>query len=48
MTGKVKTTLMTQGSNTLLSFSGETATGVKLEGEVTCRKVIVMGTFLIS
>jgi hypothetical protein len=38
-TGKAKTTLMTQGSNVLLSFSGETATGVKLEGEVTCRKV---------
>jgi hypothetical protein len=38
-TGKAKTTLMTQGNNVLLSFSGETATGVKLEGEVTCRKV---------
>ena len=39
ITGKAKTTLMTQGNNVLLSFSGETATGVKLEGEVTCRKV---------
>jgi hypothetical protein len=38
-TGKAKTTLMTQGNNVLLTFSGETATGVKLEGEVTCRKV---------
>jgi hypothetical protein len=39
VTGKAKTTLMTQGNSTLLSFSGETATGVKLEGEVTCRKM---------
>jgi hypothetical protein len=39
ISGKVKTQLMTQGSNTLLSFSGETATGVKIEGEVTCRKM---------
>jgi hypothetical protein len=38
-TGKAQTALMTQGSNVLLTFSGETATGVKLEGEVTCRKV---------
>ena len=38
-TGTAKTTLMTQGGNVLLNFSGETATGVKLEGEVTCRKV---------
>ena len=38
-TGKATTTLMTQGSNVLLSFSGETASGVKLQGEVTCRKV---------
>ena len=39
LTGKATTTLMTQGNNVLLNFSGETATGVKLEGEVTCRKV---------
>lgn len=39
MTGKATTTLMTQGANTLLSFSGETAKGIKLSGEVTCRKV---------
>lgn len=38
-TGKATTTLMTQGNNVLLSFSGETASGVKLQGEVTCRKV---------
>ena len=38
-TGMAKTTLMTQGNSVLLSFSGETSTGVKLEGEVTCRKV---------
>jgi hypothetical protein len=37
--GKAKTQLMTQGSSALLSFSGETAAGVKLEGEVTCRKM---------
>lgn len=39
MTGKATTTLMTQGNNTLLSFSGETAMGVKISGEVTCRRV---------
>jgi hypothetical protein len=39
MTGKATTTLMTQGNNTMLSFSGQTAMGVKLSGEVTCRKV---------
>lgn len=39
VTGTAKTQLMTQGSTTLLSFSGETATGVKLSGEVTCRKM---------
>jgi hypothetical protein len=39
MTGKATTTLMTQGNNTLLTFTGETARGVKLSGEITCRKV---------
>jgi hypothetical protein len=39
ITGKATTTLMTQGNNTLLSFSGETMQGVKLDGEITCRKV---------
>ena len=38
-TGKAKTQLMTQGSNTLLSFTGETSTGVKLQGEITCRRM---------
>lgn len=38
-TGKATTTLMTQGSNILLSFSGETMQGIKVEGEITCRKV---------
>jgi hypothetical protein len=38
-TGKAKTQLMTQGNNTLLSFAGETSTGVKLEGEITCRRM---------
>ena len=39
MTGKATTTLMQQGANAMLSFSGETQTGVKITGEVTCRKV---------
>lgn len=39
MTGKATTTLMQQGSSALLSFSGETQSGVKITGEVTCRKV---------
>jgi hypothetical protein len=39
ITGKATTTLMTQGNNTLLSFTGETAMGVKISGEVTCRRV---------
>lgn len=39
MTGKATTTLMSQGNNILLTFSGETTKGVKVTGEVTCRKV---------
>ena len=39
ITGKVKTTLMTQGASTLLSFTGATATGVKIQGEITCRRM---------
>lgn len=39
VTGKATTTLMQKGDSVLLSFSGETASGVKLEGSVTCRKV---------
>jgi hypothetical protein len=39
MSGKATTTLMQQGDRALLSFSGETASGIRLEGSVTCRKV---------
>ena len=39
ITGKVKTQLMTQGASTLLSFTGTTSTGVKLNGEITCRRM---------
>jgi hypothetical protein len=38
-TGKASTTLMQQGGSAMLSFSGETQSGVKITGEVTCRKV---------
>src|SRR5689334_20666633 len=38
-TGKASTTLMQKGGAALLNFSGITATGVKLEGEVNCRRV---------
>ena len=37
--GKATTTLMQKSGSAMLSFSGETATGVKVEGEVNCRKV---------
>jgi len=39
MSGKDTTTLMQKGDRALLSFSGETASGVKLDGSVTCRKL---------
>jgi hypothetical protein len=39
MTGKATTTLMQQAGSALLSFNGETQSGVKLSGEVTCRRV---------
>ena len=39
MTGKATTTLMQQAGSAMLTFSGETQSGVKLSGEVTCRKV---------
>jgi hypothetical protein len=39
MSGKATTTLMEKNGNALLSFSGETASGIKLDGSVTCRKV---------
>jgi hypothetical protein len=38
-TGKAVTTLLQQGDSAMLTFTGQTATGVKLEGSVTCRKV---------
>ncbi len=40
MTGKATTTLMEKDGSALLSFTGQTATGVKLEGSVTCRKMV--------
>ena len=39
ISGKATTQLMTKDGVALLNFSGETASGVKLDGEVTCRKV---------
>jgi hypothetical protein len=39
ITGKATTTLMTQGDATLLTFTGETAKGIRIDGEVTCRRV---------
>jgi hypothetical protein len=39
ITGKANTTLMQKGGAAMLTFSGVTATGVKLEGEVNCRRV---------
>ena len=40
MTGKATTTLMEKDGSALLSFTGQTAAGVKLEGSVTCRKMV--------
>lgn len=40
MTGKVTTTIMQKGDSVLLSFTGQTAAGVKLDGSVTCRKMV--------
>jgi len=39
ISGKATTTLMQKADSALLSFSGTTATGVKLEGSVTCKKM---------
>ena len=39
MTGKMTTTLMEQGDTTLVSFTGQTASGVKLDGSVTCKRM---------
>ena len=39
MSGKATTTLMQKGDSAMLSFVGETASGVRLEGSVTCKKM---------
>jgi len=43
MSGKAATTLMQKGDSAMLTFTGQTATGVKLEGSVTCRRVAQEG-----
>jgi hypothetical protein len=40
LSGKATTTIMQKGDSALLSFSGQTASGVKLEGSVTCKKMV--------
>jgi hypothetical protein len=39
VTGKASTTLMQKDGSVLLSFSGTTAGGAKLDGSVTCRRM---------
>jgi len=39
MSGKAVTTLMQKDGTVLLSFGGTTASGVKLDGSLTCRKM---------
>jgi len=39
-TGKATTTIMQKGDSVLLSFNGQTASGVKLDGSVTCKKLM--------
>ena len=39
MTGKATITLMQKPDSTLISFNGQTASGVKLEGSLSCKKV---------
>jgi hypothetical protein len=39
ISGKATTTLMQKGGAAMLTFSGATATGVRLDGEVNCRRV---------
>ena len=39
MTGKATTTMMEKGGSVLLSFNGTTASGIKLDGSLTCRKM---------
>jgi hypothetical protein len=38
-TGKASTTLMQKAGAAMLTFSGVTATGVRIDGEVNCRRV---------
>ncbi len=40
MSGKATTTIMQQGDSAMLSFTGSTASGIKLEGSVTCKKLV--------
>jgi hypothetical protein len=40
ISGKATTTLMEKDGIALLSFTGQTASGVKLEGSLTCKKVV--------
>lgn len=40
VSGKATTHLMEKDGLVMLTFTGETASGVKLEGSVTCRKVM--------
>jgi hypothetical protein len=39
ITGKATTTLMEKDGSVLLSFNGTTASGIKLDGSLTCRKM---------
>jgi hypothetical protein len=39
MTGKVSTTITPKGDGAILSFTGQTLSGVKLEGTLICKKV---------
>ena len=39
MSGKVSTTITPKGDGTVLSFTGQTSNGEKLEGTLTCKKV---------
>jgi hypothetical protein len=39
MSGKITTTLAPKADGTVLSFTGETTSGVKLEGTLTCKKM---------
>jgi hypothetical protein len=39
LSGKATTTLLEKGGSAMLTFSGETPSGVKISGEVNCRRV---------